>query len=335
MFQGQFLRQQATTIMACVALSALVLTTACGGAIRLNRQAGAHKYRALPLGTPIQVVETESQLGIKFAVIGGLRWKVTSSHAEPDLQKAKQRFGTHAPRYGCDVVAGVQVKSSSKTTKKRVRELGADGKTTHTMKDVTRYTHEYTGRCVRSEKAPGGLVEGSEQTAELSDDAKPPVLDVGATATAGTKLETKRKASPDAERMWVRLGAYKSNFLKNWRDGLIKAPDDDMQVLEAYSELMIQVIGPAGFWRKTVRVEWFGCPADPKQEQCAKLNKATATFRSWERMRKTMDRQKPAGAAQWLHNHATRMNEFLDNLVPARPNLTGMQQTQLYIEKIR
>ncbi len=36
-----------------------------------------------------------------------------------------------------------------------------------------------------------------------------------------------------------------------------------------------------------------------------------------------------------MQTHAGQLNRYLDRYVPVRPNLSGMQQTPLYIEEIR
>ncbi len=328
-------RHAKTTGVALATVAILAIATACAG-VKMNRASGAHRYRPLPLGTEVKVVGTEMQLGAPHVVIGELKWLLRTSNEQPDKAKAEIKLKKTAAKFGCDAMVGMAVASEAKKSFKKVATVGEGGKRIINKKEVTTFHHTFTARCVRTANAPGGIIEGTGKTAELAAAAKPPVLSANEEATARTAPPTDGKAvDPAAEALWDRLSQYKGNLLTNWKDALAKPPKDEMTVLEALGELMVQITGPAGFWRKTVRTEWFGCPANPDQEQCSKLDAAIKGFGPWERLRAAVGRQTPGTAKGFIRAQQSRIGSYFNEVVPRAPNLTGMQQTGLYMTKLR
>lgn len=329
---------------ACLGLLLVTFVAGCAG-VKMQRASGAHRYRALPLGTEVKVVGAELQLATPFTVIGGLRWLLRTAQQEPDTKSAERKLKRTAAKYGCDAVVGLAVTSEERKSHKKVTTIGEGGKRVTSMKESIVWVHTFAARCVRTANAPGGLLKGTGKTAELADAAKPPATlgDDGAgeggaaddKAATADSTPAQKPIDPAAQRVWERLGEHRGDFLTNWRDGLGRPPDDELTVLEALGELMVQVTGPAGFWQRTVRSEWFGCLADPAQDQCKKLDAAIAKFGAWERLRKQVGKQSEATAKGFLRAHLQRIESYFDELVPRQPNLTGMQQTLLYMKKLR
>ncbi|MCO4762057.1 MAG: hypothetical protein KC502_11170 [Myxococcales bacterium] len=323
----------------------LVCTVALGGCggIKFTRASGAFKYRALPVGTPIQSVERAALLPKPTAHIGTLVWAVeTRTDPKPNTALAETKFGKFAARYGCDAVVGLIAKTIAKKATKKVKKMGSDGKYVYNKVETTTYTHTYTAHCVRTAKAPGGLADGASSVPPPTPPQPEATKADGSAAESKTKsdksddkFKPKAESDPDVLAVWKALKPYSGTMLKNWKKALAAPPASAHDVLGAFSELMVQVSGPTGIWRRTVPHEWFGCKAQPKQEQCTKVAKASAEFAPWDRFQRAMERQSPKGARGWLKRNRRRLLAYIERYVPRAPNLTGIQQTPLYIEKVR
>ncbi len=322
-----------------VAVAFVALLAGCGG-VQFDRTAGAFKYRALPVGTPVQVVDTASALPQPQVDVGALRWLQEGAAAEPDRKAATDRFVRHAGRYGCDAVVGLKVESAEKKSIKKTKKLGPDGKPVYEETEVSTFSHAFSARCVRTAAAPGGLQDtGTEApaagapAAKLSADAMPPKPPV---ATEPTEPSSgKGETDEDVLELWRALGRYEKSFLKHWADRLVGAPGSAAEALEAMGELMTQVSGPTGLWRRTVPQEWFGCADNPGSAQCTKLATANEEFAAWDRFAEQMARQKGSGAKGWLKRNKSRMMGYMDRYVPSVASLSGLQGTPLYAEKVR
>ncbi len=326
--------------LSCVLVLALSLT-ACGG-MQFDRTSGAYKYRALPMGAEVSVAASAQALPQPTVDIGGLAWKVeTRTQPQADEAKALERFKRHAARYGCDAVVAMKATTSEQKSTKKVKKMGPEGKYVYEAVETTLYTHAYSARCVRSAKAPGGLVEAGQTAAPAeapttpTTPTKPPSSSGGVSPRKAPEKREKVEKDVDVGAVWLALSPYGNNLLKNWKRALDKPPASAHDVLAAFSELMVQVSGPTGIWRKTVPNDWFGCPANPAQEQCTKLKVATAEFRAWDTLQRSMERQSPESARGWIKRNRRRLMGYLARYVPQSPNLTGLQQTPLYLDKVR
>ncbi|MEY3013898.1 MAG: hypothetical protein RIT45_2633 [Pseudomonadota bacterium] len=321
------------------ALGLVTLGAGCGG-VQFDRTSGAFKYRALPVGTPVQVVESASALPQPQVDVGELRWKQEGSAPAPDRKGATERFVRHAGRYGCDAVVGLKVESAEKKTVKKTKKLGADGKPVYEETEVSTFSHAFTARCVRTAAAPGGLQDGGDAAVAASGPApklsaaamppKPPVTTEPTEPSSGAG-----ETDADVLELWRALGRYEKSFLKNWADRLVGAPGSASEALEAMGELMTQVSGPTGLWRRTVPQEWFGCVDNPGSPQCTKLAAANEEFAAWDRFAEQMARQKGSSAKGWLKRNKSRMMGYMDRYVPSVASLSGLQGTPLYAEKVR
>lgn len=314
----------------------------CGG-MQFKRTPGAFKYRALPVGTEVKVVDNVSQLPSPTADIGQLRSVITTrTEPKPDIAKAATRLKKYAARYGCDAVVGTKATTAEKKSIKKTKKMGPDGKYIYEKTEVTTYTHTYLARCVRTAEAPGGLATtAAEAAAPPPKDTKPKEsLAASLPSTrkdedGGAASASKAKQDPDVAAVWLALSPYGNSMLKNWKSALARPPASAYDVLAAFTELMVQVSGPTGIWRKTMPGEWFGCTANPKQEQCTKLAKATEEFKAWDRFQRAMERQSASSARGWIKRNKRRLLGYIDRYVPAAPSLTGIQQTPLYLDKVR
>lgn len=312
-----------------------LLMGACGG-MKFNRTTGAHKYRALPVGAVVKVVATAKDLPQPTADIGTLSWVVeTRSQPKADEKKASERFQTFGARYGCDAVVGTKSETRQKSSTKRVKKLGPDGKNVFETVTTAQYTHTYTARCMRTKNAPGGLLNDTKGGGGGKTPSSKLNLPTSRSRRSTAKKSTKVEKDADVISVWLALSPYRDNLLKNWRAPLRKAPATAYDVLAAFSELMVRVSGPTGIWRKTVPYEWFGCRANPKQEQCTKLKQANTEFKAWDALHRSMERQSQSSARGWIKRNKRRLLGYLERYVPSSPNLTGLQQTPLYMDKMR
>jgi uncharacterized protein YbjQ (UPF0145 family) len=311
----------------------VVLVSACGG-VQFDRSGGAHKYRALPVGTEVRVVGATLELAQPVVDIGELAWLEKSTNATPNEAEATKRFVRHASRYGCDAVAGLKFTTEEKKTVKKAKSLGPDGKPIYKETEISSYAHDFRARCIRTSAAPGGLLDGSGEAAQGPAPALPKVTDEPL-PTDGVDGSGKSETDADVVEVWKAIGRYKGLFLKHWADRLVNAPASAQEALDAMNELMAQISGPAGLWRKRVPQEWFGCGDNPKSEQCVKLVAAVDEFGPWERFSEQMLKQKGAGAKTWLKRNKARMLGYMTRYVPSVESLSGLQGTPLFAERVR
>lgn len=316
----------------------LLLVAACGG-VKFKRQTGGARYRALPVGTPVKVVDRATQLPQPTVFLGTLAASLEGDIA-PDQSKAEVVFTKHAARYGCDAVVGPRVDTRTKVFKKKAQQLGADGKPVWVTTETIKFFHDWTAKCARTAAAPGGLAQGTGQTAALADDAPPGAPDDPGVVSFSLDqtpepAEPRRPASPAAERVWKRLAVYRHGYLRTWGKALEGPAPRESEVLDCLNELMAQVTGPAGFWRRTVPHEWYGCKNDPTTAQCQQLDRASVDLTPYDRLQAAIGKLKPANAEDFLERSERRIHEYLDTYVPREPNLSGMQATPFYQRRLK
>ncbi len=174
-----------------VALIAAGALSACGGA-DLVRAEGAKKYRPLPLGAVVRAAATVEELPQPAEVLGTLTLKVPSSSATTERGPATEQLLRVASGYGCDAVVGAEATTAEKVTKKKVRELGADGNPVFREEEKKTFEHLWTAKCVRTAEAPAEVQAGAKATGTAS--ATP------ATAEAGQETAAEAKKRKAAER---------------------------------------------------------------------------------------------------------------------------------------
>lgn len=311
-------------IVALLPLLALLLS-ACAG-MKFARNDGAHRYRALPLGTQVKVVGASLELPQPVVAIGTLTQTVTGGE-KPDPGPVTERFRKHAARYGCDAVVGIKSTTRTSTVKKRKKKIGEGGKISYTNETSTQYHHDWTATCTRTSKAPGGLLEGTGKTAAMPPEALP-VVPVPPRPIRVERAEG--KGNPLAEKTWRQLAVFKGPFLSNWGEQFRGPAPAEIEVLECLNELLVQVAGPTGFWRRTVPLDWFGCNATPDTAQCKQAKAAGKALAPYERLQKSIGRTSEKSARSFLKRHARTIDRFLEDVVPLQASLSGMKTTTFY-----
>ena len=323
----------ATNKIRLTAIALALATMASCASVKMQRRAGTYKYASLPVGTPVKVLPLDTLPTGKFVVLGVLESTVHSRHKAPKSTDAQKKFQKFAAKFGCDVITGQQVTTKEVKTLKKVKVRDANGKVTWHKEHVVSWDHKFTVRCVRTDQAPGGLRDAPSETSTAKSTAKPPTLVATDTSTAQPPVAT--AAGVQADDLWEQLGRYKSTFLKNWSDALQGPPKDALVVLEAFSELMVQVTGPTGFWRQTVRFKWLGCKQAGADPACLKMVKALPHLRQWHRLQPAVARQRESTAKNFLTLQHKRLRQYLDNVVPERPSMTGMEKTPFYAKHLK
>ncbi len=135
--------------------------------------------------------------------------------------------------------------------------------------------------------------------------------------------------------LWSRLATYGSSHLRTWKDAL-SAPDPaPRDILDAFNELGYMVTGPAGFWRKTVPEQWFGCQSTPDSVACTTLASTSETeLKRWDEFQKEVSEVPDGKELAFLRKHHKRMMEYLDTWVPRTPSMSDMQATGFYKTKL-
>ena len=224
------------------------------------------------------------------------------------------------------------VEDTPQTGMRTVKTKGKDGKIESRQVEVTTHTFKWTARCIRTAKAglpgapgaaeseldePGGVVSGSGSSGGTVAPPRGPVALAADTPPALRDLVT-------------RLDPFHQSYLRGWKDKLRVAHPDPADVLDAFAELMVQVTGPTGFWRKTVPMSWLGCGTDPTTDPCQRLDAATPELKKWDTLQAAIGALGKGQASGWLNRHQKRLIEYLDTYVPLEPSMSGAQATGFY-----
>ena len=159
----------------------------------------------------------------------------------------------------------------------------------------------------------------------------PTVTSVPSASTGGGAEVVKpdRTVNANARKLWEMLRPHGRFFLRAWRQQLEGEPRSAMEVVEALTELMIKVVGPAGVWRSRLP-RWFGCATYPDSLQCLRIGKIAKSLATYDRMLTSMERVRPANAAGWLNKNMGRIKSMFTTLVPEAPRLSSLKQTPTY-----
>lgn len=306
--------------------SCAFLASACGGShfVRDDKQP---KYKALPAKAEVLIVPTVAELPPPVADLGQL-W-APGKKGEADRKEIEAEFQATARRAGCDVVAEVALQDTPLTQTKTVKSKGKDGKQESRQEEVTTHAYKWTARCVRTAKL--GPLQGTTAGGQ----------EPGATATPGEPTvreepaQVVQNASPVTMDLLTRLEPFHDGYLRGWKDKLRAPRPESADVLDAFAELMVQVTGPAGFWRKTVPMNWLGCATDPNTDPCQRLAAATADFKRWDQVQAAITGLSRGQATGWMNKHHKQLVEYLDAYVPREPSLSGAQATGFYTEHLQ
>jgi hypothetical protein len=135
--------------------------------------------------------------------------------------------------------------------------------------------------------------------------------------------------------IWKKLGAYDDEYLKSWKGALADPDPAPRDVLDAFNELGFAVTGPAGFWRKTVPDQWFGCQAEPGTPPCKALSEAAANeLKAWDTFQAEIAALPDGQEAAFIGKHQKRMLDYFDTWVPDAPSMSAMKSTGFYKAKL-
>lgn len=294
--------------------ASLLGTIACGGPTFV-RDVAVAPYKPLPAGAIVRIVPNVTDLPPPVEVLGEL--VVVSKQGEADRPQVEKHFQDMARRIGCDVIAEVAVADDPQQTTRVVKIADAKGNLVTTQEPVLKHRWAWHGRCVRT--AGAGLRPQANQPAAV----------VPIEPTAEPKPVP--PVTPPAVRdLSERLDRYTNSYLRGWRDRLRATHPAPGDVTEAFAELMADITGPNGLWRKTVPQQWLQCSEAPDSEACLALAAATQNFRHLEILRATLGDLSRAQAATWLQKHHKTLVGYLDTYVPDAPGLAGAQATPFF-----
>ncbi len=295
----------------------------CGG-IDFTREPTAPAYKALPYTWKVTVAARVQDLPQPTEVIGVLSYVQKGGLEEkPSAEKA---FRGVALRYGCDAVAGVTGQVREIRSTKQVREVGVGGASVVKQKESVTTETTWSAQCVRTAAAPAETPSVQPRVAAKPSTATPDIAAVPVSTVDPATSEQIKATKIVADKLLT----YRDSYTHEWRNKLAEAKPEPMDVLEAMSELMVQVTGPAGFWRKTVPVQWLGCPSDPASTPCTKLSSASEEFRIWDQMQAAIVALPREEAGRFLARNQRRLTDYVDTYVPVTASQAGMQGTLFY-----
>jgi uncharacterized protein YceK len=296
----------------------------CGSAVQLERTPGGPRYKAVPYKTEIKQVETADGLAQPTAVIGVLRTE--TRRGEEDRGQVQRLFLREAALAGCDAIVGLKADIEEKKSAKTVEQLGEGGKMVKVQKEVVARTARWTAQCVR--------------TAALGvDPAAPAAAPPAAVEPAPSAPTAPPAAEPDtpegiAAKELAQALIKRPAFVKGWSDRLGGSRPSAADVLDATVEVMVQVTGPTGLWRKTVPQEWFGCRDAPDSAACQRLGEIDKDLRQVDQFQAQIAAAPRDSAASWLRRHQEQLTSYLDTYVPTEPSLSSLQATPYYMGKM-
>ncbi len=329
-------RQLAAKLMNRPALAAAVLAlvgAACGGAVQLERTEGVPRYKALPYKMAVQQAETPESLPQPVVVVGVLR--TDSRHGEEDRPKVVKQLSVQAALAGCDALVGLKVDVEEKNSAKTVEQLGEGGKKVKVQQDVVTKVAHWHALCVRT--AAMAADPAAPQPVEVA--SPPPPTDAAPAPPPPAEPPAEPKDPPDsaegaAAKVLAESLMKRAAFVRTWRDRLEMPQPKAADALDALVELMVQVTGPTGLWRKTMPQEWFGCKDTPDSAACGKLAEIDKDLRTADQLQRQVAAAPRSSAGSWLRRHQEELLGYLDKFAPTEPSLSAVQATPYYMGKM-
>lgn len=313
-------------VVAVVAFAGLAVG-GCGSAVQLERTPGGPRYKAVPYKTEIKQVETADGLAQPTALIGVLR--TDTRRGEEDRGQVQRLFLREAALAGCDAIVGLKAEIEEKKSAKTVDQLGEGGKMVKVQKEVVARTAHWTAQCVRT--AVLGVDPASSPAAPPAAVEPAPAAPAAPSAPPAAEPDTPEGiAAKELAQALIRRPA----FIKGWSDRLGGSRPSAADVLDATVEVMVQVTGPTGLWRKTVPQEWFGCRDAPDSAACQRLGEIDKDLRQVDQLQAQIAAAPRDSAASWLRRHQEQLTTYLDTYVPTEPSLSSLQATPYYMGKM-
>lgn len=314
------------SVISLVAFAGLAIG-GCGSAVQLERTPGGTRYKAVPYKTEIKQVETADGLAQPTAVVGVLR--ADTRRGEEDRGQVQRLFLREAALAGCDAIVGLKAEIEEKKSTKTVDQLGEGGKMVKVQKEVVARTAHWTAQCVRT--AALGVDSAAPEAAPPAAVAPAPSEPAAPSAPPAAEPDT-----PDgiAAKELAQALIKRPAFIKGWGDRLGGSRPSAADVLDATVEVMVQVTGPTGLWRKTVPQEWFGCRDAPDSAACQKLGEIDKDLRQVDQLQAQIAAAPRDSAASWLRRHQEQLTTYLAIYVPIEPSLSSLQATPYYMGKM-
>lgn len=135
--------------------------------------------------------------------------------------------------------------------------------------------------------------------------------------------------------LWADLQRYETPYLAAFAERFEGAPDDALEVLVTFQELVCAVTGFGGLWRKTVPGEYFGCNDLGETPICQKLASVQKNFTQWDALQEQiMAIDDARGAETFLAAHLAELQGYLRTYVPSDRSLTAIQATPFFAEQL-
>ena len=295
---------------AATSFALAAVTLACGGP-QFKPTPHQSAVRPLRSGVKVEFVESSEGLAPPVTPIGVI--STVSRRGEDDRPQVQKDFRTLAASKGCDAVVGLKLETDEQHSSQKVTRRGADGRLKTVSEDVVAYTYRWSASCVRSGAADAAAPHGGW--------APPPPKSVAPPPAAGG-------SDPAVAELAAKLAPYEIAYLRSWKEKLHANPIEPIDALGATTELMAQV---EKFWKITVPMEWLGCKADARSDQCQSHARMMKDFKKPEELRKEMERfDKSPAALAWLRRNTTRVALYLDTYVPSETSESGMRATAFW-----
>lgn len=140
-------------LRAILAPTVIAVLGACSSTQFVARK-DVSRYKPLPRGASVAVVETVTELPPPIVVLGALEMTTRSEVEQPDAARAESLLKQQAAHYGCDALA--ELSRSSQAVRRAAGSQSTSKKSAATSERFL-YEHLWRAYCVRTAGAPGGL----------------------------------------------------------------------------------------------------------------------------------------------------------------------------------
>jgi len=133
------------------------------------------------------------------------------------------------------------------------------------------------------------------------------------------------------ESLWKAMAAHEQTYLNAYAEHFRTMPEDPIELLFAFNELVYAVTGYGGLWRKTVPEKYFGCANNEYIPMCQGFKQLQLDFRKWDSLQEEiMAIQTERQARRFLEAHGKELHEYIRKFVPRDQSFSAIAETPIY-----
>jgi hypothetical protein len=135
--------------------------------------------------------------------------------------------------------------------------------------------------------------------------------------------------------LWEAMARHEDTYLGAYAEQFRTKPEDAMELLTAFTELVYNVTGHGGLWRKTVPQKYFGCSSNSHMPICRKFEQLQANFVEWDKLQEAiMDIETESQAREFLQAHGKELREYIKEYVPENESFSAVQKTPFFSKNL-